>query len=366
MSHPYEKSAASNRNKEANELAAADKSHVSSSSQGTSIELDGVAREFSDGTGLHPSSVRIDAGEFVSILGPSGCGKSTMLRCIAGLETPDAGRIAFGSTNVFDAELGINVPPNRRGLSMVFQDLALWPHMTVEKNVEFPLTVGKRKVPAGERQRRVQEALEKVGIASKAQQRPQQLSGGQQQRVAIARAIVSQPRVILMDEPLSALDAALRQQIRGEITSLAKKLGVTVLYVTHDQSEALAMSDRVIVMEQGEIVQFTSPVEIYTHPANDFVATFVGHMNRDSAGRTWRPEHISISTDALQMSQSRNAESPAGKRMYSARVRECHYVGGRYEVTVDVQGADEPWLVYSNREVGHSENLTLVTTTPSG
>lgn len=334
--------------------------------QGTSLQLDSVAREFADGTGLHASSLRVEAGEFVSILGPSGCGKSTMLRCIAGLETPDRGRISFGETNVFDAELGINVPPNRRGLSMVFQDLALWPHMTVAKNVEFPLTVGKRKLPAGERRQRVQEALEKVGIAGKAQQRPNQLSGGQQQRVAIARAIVSEPQVILMDEPLSALDAALRLQIRGEITSLAKRLGVTVIYVTHDQSEALAMSDRVIVMEEGTIAQFARPVDIYTTPANDFVATFVGHMNRDSEGRAWRPEHIFISTDRQRIEEARSGEAPAGRRMYKATALESRYVGGHYEVIADVNGAGEPWLVYSNRAVEPQEQLTLITAKPAG
>ncbi|WP_257802619.1 MULTISPECIES: ABC transporter ATP-binding protein [Corynebacterium] len=213
------------------------------------MALRGVRREFADGTGLHETSLDIAKGEFVSILGPSGCGKSTLLRCIAGLETPDAGVIEFAGREVFGPL--VNVPVNKRNLSMVFQDLALWPHMTVAKNVEFPLTTGKKKVAKAEREERVARAMDMVGISAKAEQRPNELSGGQQQRVAIARALVSDPELLLMDEPLSALDAALRTQIRSELTRLAYELNLTVIYVTHDQSEALAMSDRVAVMHAG-------------------------------------------------------------------------------------------------------------------
>ena len=194
------------------------------------VRLEGVAREFADGTGVHSTDLSIEQGEFVSILGPSGCGKSTLLRCIAGLETPDSGRIELAGREVFGP--AARVPVNQRRLSMVFQDLALWPHMTVEKNVEFPLTTRASIVPADERAAAVARAMDMVGITGKATQRPSELSGGQQQRVAIARALVSNPDLLLMDEPLSALDATLRTQIRAELTQLSHELGLTVIYLS--------------------------------------------------------------------------------------------------------------------------------------
>ena len=221
------------------------------------VILRGVKREFADNTGLHETDLSINRGEFISILGPSGCGKSTLLRCIAGLETPDAGTISFGEMEGFGPRNNVDV--NKRRLSMVFQDLALWPHMTVEKNIEFPLTTPGNKVAAGQRAEKVRACMDMVGIASKAKARPNQLSGGQQQPVAIARALVSNPDVLLMDEPLSALDAALRVQIRAELTQLAQELGLTVIYVTHDQAEALAMSDRVVVMTPVSYTHLTLP-----------------------------------------------------------------------------------------------------------
>lgn len=306
----------------------------------SALTITKVKREFVDGTGLHETSLTINEGEFVSILGPSGCGKSTLLRCIAGLETPDQGDIFFGDQEV------THLPPNKRGLSMVFQDLALWPHMTVAGNIEFPLTVGK-KVPAEQRKTKVQEAMRKVGIEDKAGQRPSQLSGGQQQRVAIARAIVSEPKLLLMDEPLSALDAALRIQIRGELTALAKQLGLTVIYVTHDQAEAMAMSDRVVVMNAGNVMQFDTPVTIYEHPADDFVAGFVGHTNVTPDGRNVRPEQVAL--------------AEPGQSGIDATIVTCQYVGGYYEVTCQVEGVDKPWMLYSHvrREPGDHLQLAI-------
>lgn len=323
---------------------------ISSTTSAPHIELRGVRREFADGTGLHATDLDIRKGEFVSILGPSGCGKSTMLRCIAGLETPDAGTISFAGREVFSQ--GTNVPVNKRNLSMVFQDLALWPHMSVAQNVEFPLTTAgaPMKLDPVARKKAVAQALEMVGIGSKSDARPQQLSGGQQQRVAIARALVSSPDVLLMDEPLSALDAALRVQIRNELTQLAYELGLTVIYVTHDQAEALAMSDRVVVMNAGEIEQFADPVTIYDSPATNFVAGFVGVMNTHETLPNVRPENVEVTT---------GADVDIGEKTIPATVINSHYVGGRYEVRCTLDGADSPWLVYTRTQCRRGDNIHL-------
>ena len=321
------------------------------------VELENVRREFADGTGLHATSISIAKGEFVSILGPSGCGKSTLLRCIAGLETPDAGTIRFAGREVFGQKT--NTPVNKRNLSMVFQDLALWPHMTVAKNVEFPLTTGSARVDAKERQRRVAEAMDMVNISSKAEQRPNELSGGQQQRVAIARALVSQPDLLLMDEPLSALDAALRTQIRSELTRLAYDLNLTVIYVTHDQAEALAMSDRVAVMDAGEVRQFAAPVELYEHPADAFVAGFVGVTNTHATLPDNRPENVQVT---VLEDGKRPVSYPENSIL--GEVVERQYTGGRYEIRCLVDGAPEPWLAYTRAPIGRGDTVLLTVTNP--
>lgn len=293
----------------------------------------------------------IARGEFVSILGPSGCGKSTLLRCIAGLETPDTGVIEFAGREIFGP--ATNVPVNKRNLSMVFQDLALWPHMTVAKNVEFPLTTGSQKVSKAEREERVTRAMDMVGIGAKAQQRPSELSGGQQQRVAIARALVSDPELLLMDEPLSALDAALRTQIRSELTRLAYELNLTVIYVTHDQAEALAMSDRVAVMNAGNVCQFADPVELYDHPADDFVAGFVGVTNTHESLPSNRPEDLEVTPLDGKRLDVLPANSIVGE------VVESQYTGGRYEIRSVVEGAPEPWLAYTRHRLGRGDRVLL-------
>ena len=224
---------------------------------------------------LQELSFEVKPGEFYTLLGPSGCGKSTMLRCIAGLERPDRGEISIGDQIVSSSS--IFVAPNERPIGMVFQSYAIWPHMTVFKNVAFPLR--QQKVPKKERERRVMEALSLVKMEDLAQRPAPNLSGGQQQRVALARALVSKPQVLLLDEPLSNLDAKLREELRLEIKELLRRVGITALYVTHDQAEALAMSDRIAVMFLGRILQEATPKELYLKPNAKFVAQFIGQVN---------------------------------------------------------------------------------------
>ena len=222
--------------------------------------LDGVSFEF--------------GGGILSILGPSGCGKTTLLRCIAGLEVPDDGSISIAEKVQTWIREGVLVPPYSREIGFVFQNYALWPHMTVYSNVAFGLKL--RKVAGDEVKRRVKAALELVGLREHEDRYPSQLSGGQQQRVALARSLALEPRLILLDEPLSNLDAKLREEMRTELKKLIKKVGISALYVTHDQEEAFVLSDTVIVMDRGRILQYATPDEIYNRPANEFVASFIG------------------------------------------------------------------------------------------
>lgn len=216
-------------------------------------------------------------GEFVAMLGPSGCGKTTLLRIVGGFETPTGGEIYIDDQLVGSATH--SVPTERRDLGMVFQSFALWPHMRVAEHVAFSLMYRQKNSSKAERQARVSEVLEMTGLASMADRMPHQLSGGQRQRVALARAIASRPALLLMDEPLSALDAALREDMRREIQSLHRRTAASVVYVTHDQGEALAMADRIVVMKDGLIEQVGTPAEIFYRPETEFVATFVSKSN---------------------------------------------------------------------------------------
>ncbi len=218
--------------------------------------------------------VSLAAGEFVTLLGPSGCGKTSTLRSVAGLESPSAGSIAIGGVTVFDGARGLEVPTHERDISMVFQSYAVWPHMTVEQNVAFPLEIA--RLPRQEVRTRVDEALRMVGLQELASRSATQLSGGQQQRVAIARALVRRTAVMLLDEPLSNLDAKLREQMRVELRQLIKQVGLTALYVTHDQEEALMLSDRIALMNAGRIVEAGTPQDLYLRPRTLFGATFLG------------------------------------------------------------------------------------------
>ena len=221
----------------------------------------------------------IEEGHFYTLLGPSGCGKSTTLRCVAGLERPDKGSIAIDGRVVSSAAQAAFVPPEKRSIGMVFQSYAIWPHMSVFDNVAFPLQVAKTGHTRNEIAERVTEALATVQLAGYEDRNSTELSGGQQQRLALARALVRRPRVLLLDEPLSNLDARLRERMRSEIRDLQRRLGITTLYVTHDQIEALAMSDRIGVMRQGKIVQEGAPRDVYHRPATKFVADFLGSSN---------------------------------------------------------------------------------------
>ena len=235
------------------------------------LRLDHLVRRYAGFTAVDDLSLEVKKGELVTLLGPSGCGKTTTLRMVAGFITPDGGDIWFGAQRMND------VPPHRRNTAMVFQSYALFPHMTVAENVAFGLRM--QKTPVDERARRVDEALDMVSLNGLQDRRPAQLSGGQQQRVALARAIVTRPNILLFDEPLSNLDAKLRVKVRQEIRELQTRLGVTTLYVTHDQGEALAISDRIVVMNKGRIEQIGDPGTIYRFPRTSFVADFLGAAN---------------------------------------------------------------------------------------
>jgi len=239
------------------------------------ISIDKVTKNFGKVEVIREFTQVINDKEFLSLLGPSGCGKTTMLRMIAGFEKPTSGEIRIGD-KVVTSEKSF-VPPEKRGIGMVFQSYAVWPHMTVFENVAYPLKIAKR--PRAEIKSKVEKILEGVHLEQYAERIPSQLSGGQQQRVALGRDLVSEPELLLLDEPLSNLDAKLRESMRFEIKDIQKKFGITVVYVTHDQSEAMAMSDRIIVLNYGIIQQISAPTEIYRNPANQFVADFVGKVN---------------------------------------------------------------------------------------
>ena len=268
------------------------------------LEVRALTRTFSSGTStvaaLQDVSLQVHPGEFLSILGPSGSGKTTLLRLIAGLERPDVGTIRIGGAVVSDAASGLHLSPDRRGLSMVFQSGGIWPHMTVFENVAFPLVAQSRRLgfTRAEIDRRTQAALGRVSLAAEADRRAGGLSGGQQQRVSIARAIVAEPNVVLLDEPLSSLDAKLRDQMRELLVRLQAELKLTILQVTHDQADALAMSHRVAVMNDGRIVQVGSPEELYRRPASRFVAEFIGDgaiLRIDGSDVLVRPEDVDYS-----------------------------------------------------------------------
>ncbi|HBM59725.1 MAG TPA: sugar ABC transporter ATP-binding protein [Citreicella sp.] len=276
------------------------------------VQLAGIIKTFGALTVIPGLDLKVPHGSFTVLVGPSGCGKSTLLRMIAGLEDPTEGEIRIGGRDVTDAE------PSDRGISMVFQSYALYPHMTVAQNIDFGLRLA--KMPAAERRERVAEAARILSLEDYLDRKPGQLSGGQRQRVAIGRSIVRHPEVFLFDEPLSNLDAALRTQMRVELAQLHQSIGATMIYVTHDQVEAMTLADQIVVMKAGQIEQVGAPMELYDRPATEFVAGFIGspRMNllpgravaRDDIKTVGiRPEHLRVETDGLWPARARVVET---------------------------------------------------------
>jgi putative spermidine/putrescine transport system ATP-binding protein len=305
-----------------------------------SIRLDQVTKSY-DGVvaAVDDVSVTVDPGEFFALLGPSGCGKTTSLRIVAGFETPDQGRVYVAERDITD------LPPHRRDMGMVFQSYALFPHRSVAENVAFGLRM--RGFTRSEIDKRVADALALVALTGLEGRRPGQLSGGQQQRVALARAIVIRPPVLLCDEPLGALDRKLRQQMQFELKQLQKRLGVTLVFVTHDQEEALAMSDRIAVMNAGRIDQIGSPTEIYDRPATRFVADFIGEINLFAGaidggrfvsedGRAL-PAPPGAAAVALAIRPEKTAIRAPGAGLFDGRVESANFLGGQtlYRIRTD-------------------------------
>jgi putative spermidine/putrescine transport system ATP-binding protein len=296
------------------------------------ISVRGLTKRYGDVVAVDGVDLDIPAGEFFTMLGPSGSGKTTTLRLIAGFERPDGGRIELAGRDV------ASMPPFDRPVNTVFQDYALFPHMNVQQNVEYGLRV--KQVPRVERRRRAQEALEMVRLGGYGERKPGQLSGGQRQRVALARAIVNHPQALLLDEPLGALDLKLRQELQIELKELQQELGMTFVYVTHDQEEALTMSDRIAVFNEGRIEQIGSPAETYEHPVSEFVAGFIGTSNvlgRNGRTFTVRPEKIRLLPPEAD-------EGEAGT------IRAAVYVGPATRFVVRLDGGGELSVVRQNLE----------------
>ncbi|MEW6561485.1 MAG: ABC transporter ATP-binding protein [Pseudomonadota bacterium] len=316
------------------------------------LEIKEVAKRYGDRTVLHDINLTLASGEFLSLLGPSGCGKTTLLRIIAGFEHPDGGQVRVDGQDI------TALPANRRQMGMVFQAYSLFPNMTAEENVRFGLRV--RKVDAAEQSRRVLELLELVGLANHAAKYPHQLSGGQQQRVALARALAIRPSLLLLDEPLSALDAKVRVQLREEIRRIQRETGITTVFVTHDQEEALSISDRVAVMYEGRMVQVGAPAAIYQEPTHPFVAQFIGISSRLPArvvdadqgvimvldralhtprARGLQPDvalHLYLRPEGVQL-QAVNGKDPQGA-VLQGTVRESTFFGAVTRLRVELDG----------------------------
>jgi len=291
------------------------------------MRIEELSVAYGEKLAIRQVSLSVRQGEVLALIGPSGCGKTTLLRLIAGFERPDAGTVELAGVDV------TREPPYARNVNTVFQDYALFPHMNVLENVEYGLRVA--QVPKPERRRRAEAALEMVRLAGLGSRKPVQLSGGQRQRVALARAIVNEPEVLLLDEPLGALDLKLRQEMQVELKRIQREVGISFIYVTHDQEEALTMSDRLAVFNLGNIEQLGTPVEVYERPASDFVAGFIGVSNLlERGGRhfTIRPEKIHLLADG--------EKAPEGSHVERGRIEDVVYLGmlTRYQVALEAGG----------------------------
>jgi spermidine/putrescine transport system ATP-binding protein len=342
---------------------------TSSTAKGkTLISLDNVSKRYPGAASLalHPTVLTIGAGEFFSILGPSGSGKTTTLRLIAGFERPDSGIVVLGGVDV------TQLPPNKRDVNTVFQNYALFPHLSIFENVAYPLRM--KRVPNSQIKTRVEESLKLVEMLDFKARLPHQLSGGQRQRIALARALVGRPKVLLLDEPLGALDLRLRQQMQHVLTSLQEKLGITFVYVTHDQGEALSMSDRVAVMNHGRVEQIGSPEDLYYCPKSEFVAGFVGKSNllnvdvalgedgglyADVAGsvielpqaRKTGKAKLALRCESLVVARNeQGVDGVDGEVSLPATVRNVLFLGTGLEVVLDCQGVTLTALVKAQRE----------------
>ncbi len=332
----------------------------------TTLRLAGLTRRFEGYLAVDDVSLDVADGEFLTLLGPSGCGKTTTLRMIAGFLNPDTGDIWFGDRRMTE------VPPHQRNTAMVFQSYALFPHMSVADNVGFGLMM--RKVPKPERDRRVAEAIEIVSLTGLEKRRPGQLSGGQQQRVALARAIVTRPDILLFDEPLSNLDAKLRERVRIEIRELQKRLGITSIYVTHDQDEALVMSDRIVVMNKGRIEQIGEPGGIYRRPKTAFVADFLGLANivdgtLEAGGRVNTPVGALQITDAADVTthqvkicwrpEDMKLSASGQQNRITGTARNVIFRGNVTEVRLEVNGQILRAQVDSDQQIRDGDTLTF-------
>ncbi|MCR5289690.1 MAG: ABC transporter ATP-binding protein [Treponema sp.] len=312
----------------------------------STISLKDVTKVYDTETVIDTFSAEIKDGEFITLLGPSGCGKTTLLRMIAGFRKPTTGTISIDGTVVSGD--GVFVPPEKRGIGMVFQTYAVWPHMNVFDNVAYPLKI--QKVSKEEIKRRVEEILDIVHLRQYETRMPSQLSGGQQQRVALGRALVAAPKLLLLDEPLSNLDAKLRESMRFEIKEIQKKLNITVVYVTHDQVEAMTMSDRVFLINQGVVQQVGSPLEIYQHPKNQFVANFVGKANflkgtvengRISITGTKQsvPYSGNLTGNVILTLRPENIKIVASGGDLTGTIQTMYYLGNENDCRIDLGGA---------------------------
>lgn len=322
----------------------------------TQILASGLYKTYGSNTVVKDLDLQIEQGEFLVLLGPSGCGKTTTLRCLAGLETPTAGSIQFQDRVVFDAARKVDVSPNHRDIGMVFQSYALWPHMTVRRNIEYPLKVRKMKKAMSEDW--TADMAKMVDCEGLLDRYPAQLSGGQQQRVALARGLVSQPQLVLFDEPLSNLDARLRDQVRTEIHQLHERLKFTAVFVTHDQSEALALGDRLAIMKAGRIEQFDTPRRVFENPVSEYVAAFIGMDNRiplvrgqhgwttGSGDAITIPAHVQLDGDRavarvrgddVELYPDRESVAP-GQVALAATFLTAEYGGRHYDVAVEYAG----------------------------
>lgn len=339
------------------------------------FKVTGLTKSFGSSVIVGDLDLEIEDGEFLVLLGPSGCGKTTTLRCLAGLETPERGSIEFGDRVVFDKERRIDVPTHKRNLGMVFQSYALWPNMTVRQNIQYPLKV--RKIKAAIAGGAVDRAAEMVDCGHLLDRYPSQLSGGQQQRIAVARGLVAEPDLILFDEPLSNLDARLRDQVRTQIHQLHKSLGFTAVFVTHDQSEAFALGDRLAIMREGAIEQYATPQQVFESPATEYVAAFIGMSNRveivagadgwttaDGAAVRVERDVIDHTGAAVRIrpediSVHRPGDVPAGPALLPASLLAVEYGGLHLDVTMSSPSGElharvpshvsNGWLVTADR-----------------